>query len=80
MLAAVYFIEKFEAFLTKGEFTLRTDNSASSWLKKYSMTNNIAARWIQRLDRYSWVIEHRRRGKHQNADGLTKKTEFYEEK
>ncbi len=80
MLAAVYFIEKFEAFLTRGEFTLWTDNSALSWLKKYSMTNNMAAHWIQRLDQYSLVIEHRRREKHQNADGLTKKTEYYEER
>ncbi len=44
------------------------------------MTSNMAARWIQRLDQYSLVIEHRRREKHQNADGLTKKTEYYEEK
>ena len=80
MLAAVYFIEKFEAFLTRGEFTLRTDNSALSWLKKQTMTNNMAARWIQKLDQCSLVIEHRRREKHQNADGLTKKTEYYEEK
>ena len=35
MLAAVYFIEKFEASLCRAEFTLRRDNSALSWLKKY---------------------------------------------
>ncbi len=78
MLAAVYFIEKFEAFLCRAEFTLRTDNSALSWLKKYSMTTGIAARWIQRLDQFNFVVEHRKRERHQNADGLTKKTEFYE--
>ena len=43
------------------------------------MTTEIAARWIQRLDQFNFVVEHRRREKHQNADGLTKKTEFYEQ-
>ncbi len=46
MLAAVNFIEKFRAFLTRGEFALRADNNALSWLKKYSMTKGMAARWI----------------------------------
>ncbi len=37
MLAAVYFIEKFEAFLTRGEFTLRTDV-----VMRYHGSKNIA--------------------------------------
>ena len=31
-----------------------------------------------RLDGYNMVIEHRTRDKHQNADSLSKKAEFYE--
>ena len=31
-----------------------------------------------RLDGYHMIIEHRTRDKHQNADSLSKKTEFYE--
>ena len=31
-----------------------------------------------RLDGYNMIIEHRTRNKHQNADSLCKKTEFYE--
>ena len=34
--------------------------------------------WIVRLDGYNMIIEHRTRNKHQNADNLSKKTEFYE--
>ena len=34
--------------------------------------------WIVRLDGYHMIIEHRTRDKHQNADSLSKKTEFYE--
>ena len=33
---------------------------------------------IVRLDGYNMIIEHRTRDKHQNADSLSKKTEFYE--
>ena len=35
-------------------------------------------RWILRLVGYHMIIEHRTRDKHQNADSLSKKTEFYE--
>ncbi len=43
------------------------------------MTHGIAARLIQRLDQFNFVVEHRKRERDQNRDGLTKKTEFYEE-
>ena len=33
-----------------------------------------------RLDGYNLIIEQRTRDKHQNADSLSKKTEFYERK
>ena len=34
-------------------------------------------RWITRLDQYHFEIQHRDRNKDQNANGLSKKTEFY---
>ena len=49
-----------------------------SWLKTYSMNQSYIGRWIVRLDGYHMIIEHRMRNKHQNADRLSKKTEFYE--
>ena len=49
-----------------------------SWLKTYSMDQSYIGRWIVRLDGYHMIIEHRMRDKHQNADSLSKKTEFYE--
>ena len=80
MLAAIYFVEKYRPYLSRARFTLRTDNRALSWLKKYSMTRGMAARWIQRLDQYKFTIEHRKREKHQNVDSLSKKTEVYAQK
>ena len=41
-------------------------------------TQSFIGSWIVRLDGYDLIIEYRTRDKHQNADNLSKKTEFYE--
>ena len=78
MFAVVTFVEKYRAYLGSEPFKLRVDNRALSWLKTYSMDQSYIGRWIVRLDGYDMIIEHRTRDKHQNADSLSKKTEFYE--
>ena len=78
MFAVVTFVEKHRAYLGSAPFKLRVDNRALSWLKTYSMDQSYIGRWIIRLDGYHMIIEHRMRDKHQNADNLSKKTEFYE--
>ena len=78
MFAVVTFVEKYRAYLGSEPFKLRVDNRALSWLKTYSMDQSYIGRWIVRLDGYNMIIEHSTRDKHQNADILSKKTEFYE--
>ena len=78
MFAVVTFVEKYRAYLGSAPFKLRVDIRALSWLKTYSMDQSFIGRWIVRLDGYPMIIEHRMRDKHQNADSLSKKTEFYE--
>ena len=78
MFAVVTFVEKYRAYLGSEPFKLRLDNRALSWLKTYSMDQSYIGRWIVPLDGYNMIIEHRTRDKHQNADSLSKKTEFYE--
>ena len=78
MFAVVTFVEKYRAYLGSAPFKLRVDNRALSWLKTYSMDQSYIGRWIVRLDCYHMIIEHRMRDKRQNADSLSKKTEFYE--
>ena len=78
MFAVITFVEKNRAYLGSAPFKLRVDNRALAWLKTYSMDQNFIGRWIVRLDGYHIIIEHRTRDKHQNADSLSKKTEFYE--
>ena len=78
MFAVVTFVEKYRAYLGSDPLKLRVDNRALSWLKTYSMDQSYIGRWIVRLDGYNMIIEHRTRDKHQIADCLSKKTEFYE--
>ena len=78
MFAVVKFVEKYLAYLGSASFKLRVDNRALSWLKTYSMDQNYIGRWIVRLDGYHIKTEQRMRNKHQNADSLSKTTEFYE--
>ena len=78
MFAVTTFLEKNRAYLGSAPFKLRVDNRALSWLKTYSMDQSYIGRWIVRLDDYHMIVEHRMRDKHQNADSLSKETEFYE--
>ena len=78
MFAVVTFVEKYRSYLGSATFKLRVDNRALSWLKTYSMDQSYIGRWIVSLDGYHMIIEHRMRDKYQNADNLSKKTEFYE--
>ena len=78
MFAVITFVEKYRAHLGSAPFKLRVDNRALAWLKTYSMDQSYIGRWIMRLDGYHMIIENRTRDKHQNADSLRKKTEFYE--
>ena len=78
MFAVITFVEKYRAYLGSAPFKLRVDNRALAWRKTYSMDQSYIDRWIVRLDGYHMIIEHRTRDKHQNADSLSKKTEFYE--
>ena len=78
MFAVITFVEKYRAYLGSAPFNLRVDNRALAWLKTYSMDQSYIGRWIVRLEVYHMITEHRTRDKHQNADSLSKKTEFYE--
>ena len=78
MFAVVSFVEKYRAYLGNEPFKLRVENRSLSWLKTYSMNQSYIGWWIVRLDGYNMIIEHRTRDKHQNADSLIKKSEFYE--
>ena len=78
IFAVVTFLEKYRSYVGSAPFKLRVNNRTLSWLKIYSMDQSYIGRWRVRLDGYHMIIEHRMRDKHQNADNLSKKIEFYE--
>ena len=78
IFAVVTFVEKYRAYLDSKPFKLRVDNRSLSWLITWSMDQSYIGSRIVCLDSYNMIIEHRTRDKHQNADNLSKKTEFYE--
>ena len=80
IFAVVKFVEKKRSYLGSEPFKLRVDNRALSWLKTFSMDHSYIGRRIVRLYGYDMIIQHRARDKHQNADSLSKKMEFYEQK
>ena len=77
MYAAYYFILKNHCYLCPRKFTLRVDNRPPSWLKTYSMDQAVIGRWLVALEKYHFSIEHRPRTQHRNADGLSKRTNYY---
>ena len=78
MFAVITFVEKYRAYLGSAPFKLRVNNSALAQLKTILMDESYIGRRIVRLDGYHMIIEHRTRDKQQNADNLSKNTEFYE--
>ena len=78
MFVVLTFVDKHRSYLGSEPFKLRVDNRALSWLKTYSMCQRDIGRWKVHLDSYEMIIEHRTRDKRQNADSLSKTTEFYE--
>ena len=77
MYPAFYFIGKLRSYLAGREFTLRVDNQELSRLKTYSMDQARIRRWIARLDEYNFKTVHRHGLQHNNADGLSKRTNDY---
>ena len=78
MLAVVTFMEMYANYLRARKFTLRVDCRALLWMARCAVAqNSLAHRWVTRMNGFTYGIEHRLRGKHQNADGLSKMTNHF---
>ncbi|KAL5471331.1 hypothetical protein EMCRGX_G029435 [Ephydatia muelleri] len=72
LLAAVEFIHHFRQYLLGREFTLRTDHSSLVWLRNFKEPESQLARWLEKLQEYSFSVVHRQGTKHGNADALSR--------
>ena len=72
LLAIVWFTEHFKHYLIGQKFQLRTDHSSLRWLFGFKEPEGQMARWLERLARFNFDIEHRAGSKHGNSDGLSR--------
>lgn len=73
LLALVKSIGHFHHYLYGRSFTVRTDHSALQWLMAFKTPEGQLARWLQKLQDYSFKILHRPGRKHGNADALSRR-------
>ena len=72
LLAIVWFTEHFKHYLIGKKFLLRTDHGSLRWLFRFKEPEGQMARWLERLARFDFDIEHRPGVKHGNSDGLSR--------
>lgn len=73
LLAVVFYINQFRSYILGREFVVRTDHSALQWLRRTPEAIGQQARWLEKLEEYTFKVEHRPGRKHGNADALSRK-------
>lgn len=73
LLAVIKGIRQFHVYLYGHHFTIRTDHAALRWLLNFRNPEGQVARWLQQLQEYDFVIEHRPGISHTNADALSRR-------
>jgi hypothetical protein len=72
LLAVVNFFKVFKQYLLGRHFRVRTDHAALSWLKRTPEPIGQQARWLEQMEEFDYVIEHRPGKSHGNADALSR--------
>ena len=72
LLAVVRALKHFKCYLYGQKITVRTDNSAVSWLHRSKDPVGQPARWIEVIDTYGITFQHRPGRKHGNTDALSR--------
>ena len=72
LLAVVYFTQHFWPYLLGRHFVLRSDHGSLMWLHNFKEPEGQLARWLQKLEEYSFTVVHRPGLKHCNADALSR--------
>ena len=73
LLAVVYFVKQCKQYLLGRKFLVRTDHAALTWLQRTLEMIGQQARWQERLQEFSFTIQHRPATKHGNADALSRR-------
>ena len=74
-LAAVWATEHFRHYLIGRPFKIVTDHSALRWLYNQPNPQGILARWLMKMQEYTFTVQYKKGGLHRNADGLSRMTQ-----
>ena len=73
LLAIIKAVKHFHHYLYVRSFVIHTDHSALRWLLNFREPEGQIARWIQKLQEYTFSIQHRAGSTHNNADSLSRR-------
>lgn len=73
LLAVVKVLQHFSKYLIGRQFTLRTDHAALQWILQFKNPEGQVARWLEQLQEFNFVTEHRSGKGHSNADALSRR-------
>ena len=73
LLAVVYFCKYFRQYLLGRSFIVRTDHSALTWLRRTPKPVGQQSRWLEQLEEYLFVVQHRSGRKHNNVDAMSRR-------
>ena len=73
LLAVMFGLKTFRQYLLGRRFTIRTDHAALQWLKKTPTPIGQQARWVEQLEEFDYIIQHRPGTKHGNADAMSRR-------
>ena len=72
LLALVWSVRQFRAYLWGRRFIVRTDHSALRWLRSFKDPQGQVARWLEILAEFDFDVIHRPGLRHGNADALSR--------
>jgi len=73
LLAVVHFLKYFIQYLLGRAFKVRPDRAALTWLRRTPDPIGQQARWLEQMEEYDFVVEHRAGSSHSNADSLSRR-------
>ncbi|XP_053356089.1 uncharacterized protein LOC128527651, partial [Clarias gariepinus] len=73
LLAVVAALKHFRPYLYGQSFLLRTDHASLVWLLSFKEPEGQLARWLERLQDYDFIVQHRAGKLHANADALSRR-------
>ena len=73
LLAVVQAVKHFHPYLYGRKFRIRSDHASLQWILHFKPPEGQLARWMEILQMYDFIIEHRSGQKHGNADALSRR-------